>query len=91
MLDVPTPARRPEVPSLLRLTEGSPLERLERACASALTSGDGRYRTVRVTLERVLDSVPLEPQPQAQATVAFLRGPAAFAVPTDDAQAVAAC
>ena len=80
-----------EVQALLRLTERYPLERLERACARATAAGDGRYRTVRGILERDLDSVPLESEPPTQATGAFLRGPAAFALPADDAQAVAAC
>ena len=87
----PTLTRLREVQALLRLTERYPLERLERACARATTAGDGRYRTVRGILERDLDSVPLEPGAAGQATGAFLRGPAAFAVAADDAQAVAGC
>jgi hypothetical protein len=91
LLAEPTLTRLREVQALLRLTERYPLERLARACARATAAGDGRYRTVRGILERDLDSVPLEPEPQAQATGAFLRGPAAFARTADDAQAVAAC
>jgi len=91
LLEEPTLTRLREVQALLRLTDRYPLERLERACARATAAGDGRYRTVRGILERDLDSVALEPEPQAQVTGAFLRGPAAFAVAAADAQAVAAC
>jgi hypothetical protein len=89
LLEEPTLTRLREVQALLRLTDRYPLERLERACARATAAGDGRYRTVRGILERDLDSVPLEPEPPVQATGAFLRGPATFAVAADDAQAVA--
>jgi hypothetical protein len=91
LLDAPTLTRLREVHALLRLTERYPPERLERACARASSVGDGRYRTVRGILERDLDSVALDPEPRGQAGGAFLRGPAAFAVAADDAQAVAGC
>ncbi len=80
LLEEPTLTRLREVQALLRLTECYPLERLERACARATAAGDGRYRTVRGILERDLDSVAREPEPPAQVTGVFLRGPAAFAV-----------
>jgi hypothetical protein len=87
----PTLTRLREVQALLRLAARYPGERLERACARATEAGDGRYRTVRGILERELDGVALEAVPHAQATGAFLRGPAAFTVPADEAQAVPAC
>lgn len=91
LLDAPTLTRLREVHALLRLTARYPPERLERACARASAVGDGRYRTVRGILERDLDSLPLEPEPAAQATGAFLRGPSAFLATTAEAQAVPAC
>ena len=91
LLAAPTLTRLREVHALLRLTERYPLERLARACARATASGDGRYRTVCGILERDLDSVALDPEPRAQATGAFLRGPAAFVAAADEAQAVAPC
>jgi transposase len=91
LLGTPTLTRLREVHALLRLTERYPPERLERACARAAAAGDGRYRTVRGILERDLDSVALEPEPHAQATGAFLRGPAAFVTAADEPQAVAGC
>jgi len=84
-----TLTRLREVHALLRLTDRYPRERLERACARATAAGDGRYRTVRGILERDLDGQPLEPEPPPHAGGAFLRGPAAFVVAADEAQAVA--
>ena len=77
--------------ALLRLRERYPLERLERACARAVTAGDGRYRTVRGILERDLDGLAPEPEPVPQAAGAFLRGPAAFVPVGDERAEVAGC
>ncbi len=91
LLAEPTLTRLREAQALLRLPERYPPERIERACRRATAVGDGRYRTVRGILERDLDSVAVEPEPAPQPAGAFLRGPAAFAAPTDEAAGVAAC
>lgn len=91
LLAEPTLTRLREVQALLRLPERYPAERLERACRRATLVGDGRYRTVRGILERDLDGLVPEPEPTPQATGAFLRGPAAFAVAPGERAEVAGC
>jgi len=84
-------ARLREAQALLRLRDRYPDERLERACRRALDEGDGRVRTVRGILERGLDEGVSEAAPEARATVAFLRGAAAFAsAPEREGEGVAA-
>jgi transposase len=73
-----TLTRLREVQALLRLRDEYPEQRLERACRRALEEGDGRYRTVRGILERHLEEVAPEAEPEPRMTMAFLRGPAAF-------------
>jgi transposase len=68
-----------EAQAILRLAERFEPERLERACQRALTSGDGRYRTVRGILERGFDQQPIDEELVSVSTGGFLRGPAAFA------------
>jgi transposase len=78
LLEPYTLTRLREVQALLRLQERYPAARIERACARASVSGDGRLRTVQGLLERGLDlSEPAAP-PEPRPTLAFLRGPAAF-------------
>lgn len=84
-------ARLREAQALLRLRDRYPDERLERACRRALDEGDGRVRTVRGILERGFDEGVYEAAPEARATVAFLRGAAAFApAPEREGEGVAA-
>lgn len=67
-----------EAQAILRLAQRYDRSRLERACERALSSGDGRYRTVRGILERGLDLLAPEELPQPVNAGAFLRGPSAF-------------
>lgn len=91
LLAEPTLTRLREVQALLRLRERYPAERLERACHRATTAGDGRYRTVRGILERDLDGLAPEPEPESRTAGAFLRGPAAFVLVGDERGEVAGC
>ena len=69
------------------------MARLARACAWGAIAGDGRYRTMRGILERDLDSLDLdlEPEPAPRIAGAFLRGPAAFVPAGDERAEVAGC
>ncbi|GAC1397485.1 MAG: IS21 family transposase [Chloroflexota bacterium] len=78
LLEPYTLTRLREVQALLRLRVTYPEGRIEAACARAVASGDGRYRTVRGLLAHDLDGVAPETVPCAPVTRAFLRGPAAF-------------
>lgn len=86
-----TLTRLREVQAVLRLRERYPPERLEGACRRATAFGDGRYRTVRGILERDLDQLAPEPTVADAPTAAFLRGPAAFSVPTTGLAEVGGC
>jgi hypothetical protein len=87
LLEPYTLTRLREVQAVLRLRAHYADERIERACQRALQAGDGHYRTVRNILERSLDALEPEvlgePPASAVRAAAFLRGPAAFAVPAN--------
>ena len=68
-----------QVQAILRLKERFTPERLERACARVLATGDGKHATILRTLERGLDAVPLEEVPPPSQSGAYLRGAEAIA------------